>query len=200
MSWLPAFEIGLWNAWILILFFVLFTLIIVYVGKALGAGDVYRKMGNTPTDEGEKRANTISTVIMFILFAYSIFLPLKLNTVMFYAGFTIYLLGLGIFLSAIITVAKTPLGQIFRQGIYGYSRHPLYLSFFITFVGVSIATASWVFLLLSVAWMIFPVQQITAEEQGCIEIFGVNYQEYMNRGPQMDRDSKIEVRMFCASQ
>lgn len=183
MSWLPAFEIGLWNAWIFILFIALLTLILILVGKAVGIGNIYKKMGDVPTEKGEKRANAISTVLILVLFAYSIFLPLKLGTVWFYAGLTIYLVGIIMFLSAIITVAKTPMGQIFSQGMYRFSRHPLYLSFLIIFVGVSVASASWVFLLLSVGWMIFPVHQITAEERGCIEIFGVEYQEYLNKTP-----------------
>jgi protein-S-isoprenylcysteine O-methyltransferase Ste14 len=183
MSWLPAFEIGLWNAWIFMLFIALLTLIMILVGKAVGTGNIYKKMGDVPTEKGEKRANAISTAFMLLLFAYSIFLPLKLGTAWFYAGLMIYLMGLVMFLSAIVTVAKTPMGQIFSQGMYRFSRHPLYLSFLIIFAGVSVASTSWVFLLLSVGWIIFPVHQITAEERGCIEAFGVEYQEYMNITP-----------------
>ena len=36
MSWLPAFEIGLWNAWILMLYFPLHGLIMTVVDKAIG--------------------------------------------------------------------------------------------------------------------------------------------------------------------
>jgi len=183
MSWLPAFEIGLWNAWIFMLFIALLTLILILVGKTVGTENIYKKMGDVPTEKGEKRANAISTVLMLVLFAYSIFLPLKLGTAWSYACLTIYLVGIIMFLSAIITVAKTPMGQIFSQGMYRFSRHPMYLSFLIIFVGVSVASASWVFLLLSVGWMIFLVHQITAEERGCIEIFRDEYQEYLNKTP-----------------
>jgi len=183
MSWLPAFKIGIWNAWILMLFMALHTLIMLLIDKAMGTGNIYKKMGEVPTDSGEKRANTISTTLMYVLFAYSIFLPLKLGTLWFYAGILIYLLGISMFISAIITVAKTPMGQIFSQGMYRYSRHPLYLSFLIIYVGVSVASVSWVFLLLSIGWMVFPAMHVTFEERECLEAYGDEYQEYMNRTP-----------------
>jgi protein-S-isoprenylcysteine O-methyltransferase Ste14 len=152
MSWIPAFEIGIWNAWILMLFMAFHPLVMMLVDKAVGTGNIYKKMGDAPVEKGEKRANAISTALLLVLFAYSIFLPLKLGTVWFYAGLAIYLVGLMMFLSAIVTVAKTPMGKVFSHGMYRYSRHPLYASMFITFVGVSVASASWVFLLISVLW------------------------------------------------
>lgn len=183
MSWKPTFEIGLWNAWILMLFMVLHPLIMKLVDSAVGTGSINKKMGEVPVAEGKKRPFPIPTLLLTLLFAYSIFLPLKLGSIWFYAGFTIYLVGAAMFLNAIITAAKTPLGQIFTSGIYRYSRHPLYLAFLIIFVGISVATASWLFLLLSLGWMIFPISQVNMEEQGCLETFGTEYQEYMNRTP-----------------
>ena len=42
---------------------------------------------------------------------------------------------------------------------------------------------SWVFLLLSVVIMVLMGSQVVAEERGCLEIHGDEYQEYMNRTP-----------------
>jgi protein-S-isoprenylcysteine O-methyltransferase Ste14 len=53
----------------------------------------------------------------------------------------------------------------------------------ITFVGISIAAASWLFLLLSVVIIILQISQANAEERGCLEMFGEAYREYMNRTP-----------------
>jgi protein-S-isoprenylcysteine O-methyltransferase Ste14 len=130
MSWLPAFEIGLWNAWILMLYFPLHPLIMIVVDKAVGTGGIFKKMGDVPYEKGEKRAYVIYMVVLLVLLAYSVFLPLKLGTLWFYAGLTTYLVGLVIFLTAIVNIATTPLGQPFTNGMYRYSRHPLYFSFF----------------------------------------------------------------------
>ncbi|OGO61352.1 MAG: hypothetical protein A2032_00260 [Chloroflexi bacterium RBG_19FT_COMBO_49_13] len=184
MSWFPAFEIGLWNAWILMLYLPFHPLIMIVVDKAVGTGEVFKKMGDDVSyQKGEKKAYVIYMAVLLILLAYSIFLPLRLGTVWFYAGLTIYLVGLVMFLRAIVNVATTPLGQPFTQGMYRFSRHPLYFSGLITFVGVSVASASWIFLLLTVVIMIVQAYQVIAEERGCLEIYGVEYQEYMNRTP-----------------
>ena len=183
MSWLPAFDIGLWNAWILMLYYPLHPLIMIVVDKAVGTGDMSEKMGDLPDEKGEKRVFVIGMVVILLLFVYSIFLPLKLGTVWFYAGFTIYLVGLVMFLTATVNIATTPLGQPFTKGMYRYSRHPLFFCSSITFVGISVASASWIFLLLTVVIVVLENYLAIAEERGCLETFGDEYQDYLNRTP-----------------
>jgi protein-S-isoprenylcysteine O-methyltransferase Ste14 len=158
-------------------------LIMIVVDKVVGTGEIFKKMGDVPYEKGEKRAFVIYMVGLLVLFAYSIFLPLKLGTVWFYTGLVIYMVGLVMFLIAIVNIATTPLGQPFTQGIYRYSRNPMLFSGLITFVGVSVASVSWVFLFLTVVIMILEVYQIAAEERGCLETFGDKYQDYLNRTP-----------------
>jgi len=183
VSWIPSFEIGFWNAWILALFMLLHPLIMNFIDNAVGTGSINQKMGAVPAKEGEKRSIPIPSVLLIVLFVYSIFLPLKLGTAWFMVGFAIYLVGIVMFLTSMITAAKTPMGQIFSRGMYRYSRHPLYISFLFIFMGISVASASWVFLLLSMGWMFFPISQVASEEDGCLESFGNEYQEYMHRTP-----------------
>ena len=183
MSWLPTFEIGLWNAWILMLYFPLHPLIMIAVDKVVGTGEIFKKMGDVPYEKGEKRDYVISMVVTLLLIAYSIFLPLKLGTAWFYAGLTVYLVGLAMLLTSIVNISTTPLGQLFTKGMYRYSRHPMMFSESITFVGVSVASASWIFLLLSVVIIILQTSQVVAEERGCLETYGDEYKEYMNRTP-----------------
>jgi protein-S-isoprenylcysteine O-methyltransferase Ste14 len=183
MLWLPAFEIGLWNAWILMLYLPLHPLIMIVVDKAVGTGEMFKKMGDVPYEKSEKRAFVVYMVVLLVLFAYSVFLPLKLGTVWFYAGLTIYLVGLVMFLTAIVNIVTTPLGQPFTKGMYRYSRHPMSFSGSITFIGVSIASVSWVFLLLSVLIIILQTSLVIAEERGCLKTYGDEYQKYLNRTP-----------------
>ena len=183
MSWVPAFKIGLWNAWLLMLYFPLHPLIMILVDKAVGTGETRKKMGDVPYEKKEKRAFMTAMVILVFLILYSIFLPLKLGTVWFYAGLAIYLVGLAMFMTAIVNIATTPLGQPFAKGMYRYSRHPMLFSSFITWVGVSVASASWVFLLLSIAVMGLEVFEAIAEERGCLRAYGDEYREYLNLTP-----------------
>jgi protein-S-isoprenylcysteine O-methyltransferase Ste14 len=184
MSWIPTFKVGLWNAWILMLYVPLLSPIIRLVDKVVGNGEIYKKMGgDVPYQKGEKKTYYVYMVVLLFLLAYSIFLPLKLGTAWFNAGLVIYLVGLVMFLTVFGTVAATPLGEPFTQGMYRYSRHPGYFSLFITFIGVGIASASWVFIVLSVVSMILQISSVIAEERACLEIYGSKYKEYMNRTP-----------------
>jgi protein-S-isoprenylcysteine O-methyltransferase Ste14 len=148
-----------------------------------GIGEMWKKMGEVQYENGEKRVFMISMVVMLLFLAYAVFLPLKLGTVWFYAGLATYLVGLVMYLTAIVNIAKTPVGQPFTKGLYRYSRHPMMFSSFISFVGASIASASWILLLLSVVFIVLQTSEATAEERGCLETFGDEYQEYLNRTP-----------------
>ena len=184
MSCTPVFEIGLWNAWILMLYVPLLSPIMKVVDKIMGTSDIYKKLGGDVSyQKGEKKASAIYMVVQLVLLVYSIFLPLKLGTLWFCAGITIYLVGMAILIAAISITATTPLGKPFTQGIYRYSRHPGYLSLFITFVGVGVAAASWFFLLLSVVSIFLQFISVIAEERTCLEIYGGEYEEYMKRTP-----------------
>ena len=183
MSWLPAFEKGLWNVWILMLYFPLHPLIMIVVDKAVGTGEIFKKMGDVPYTKGEKRDYMIYMAVMIVLTIYSVFLPLKPGTARFTAGLAIYLVGLVILLTAIVDVATTPMGQLFTKGLYHFSRHPMYIALVIINMGVGIASASWIFLLFSVVIIVLYSSQVAAEERGCLETYGDEYQEYMNRTP-----------------
>ncbi len=180
---IPIFQVGVWNAWIPGLFILLHPYIMKLVDKLVGAGDIDIKMGAMPIESGSKRPIPLPTLLLIALFILSIFIPLKTGTIWILAGLAIYLAGITIFLSAIITAAKTPDGRVFSTGIYRYSRHPMYLSFFLVFVGISLASASWLFLLLSMGWMAFPMSQVSQEELECMSTFGSDYSAYMDRTP-----------------
>jgi protein-S-isoprenylcysteine O-methyltransferase Ste14 len=184
MSWVPAFKVGLWNAWLLMLYLPLLQLMMILVDKAVGTAQIMKKMGyDVPYDKKEKRANTLGMVLLVLAGLYSIFLPLKLGTVWFYAGLAIYLLGLAMLVTVIVNIATTPLGQPFVGGMYRYSRHPGYFSMFTIWVGVSVASASWLFLLLSIVNMGLVAFQAVAEERGCLELYGDEYRRYLNLTP-----------------
>jgi len=183
MSLVPAFEIGVWNAWIPMLYFPLHPLIMIVVDKLVGVGNITKKMGDVPYTRAEKGMFNSMVILMLLAFIYSIFLPLKLGTLWFYTGLPIYLIGLIMFIWAIVNIATTPEGKPFTKGAYRYSRHPMTFWGNIMHLGVSIASASWVFLLFSVVVAILFHYLVIAEERGCLEYYGDSYREYMDRTP-----------------
>jgi hypothetical protein len=77
MSLIPAFEIGVWNAWILTTFLFLFIMLSGLLPKDVGKRIALAK-------EVNKTKNVMLTVF-FTMIIYSTFLPLKLGTIWFYA-------------------------------------------------------------------------------------------------------------------
>jgi protein-S-isoprenylcysteine O-methyltransferase Ste14 len=151
-----------------------------------------KKMGGPPAGIQERIYNNLTSLLYFVLIACTIFLPLRLGTVWFYLGSLIWLLGSMILVSALVTVTTTPLGQIFTRGIYRFSRHPLYLSMMLVFIGIGIAAASWVFVLGSGVYSVLLNSNAIMEEQTCLETFGEAYETYLNKTPRWIGIPKFE--------
>jgi protein-S-isoprenylcysteine O-methyltransferase Ste14 len=179
MSAIPAFEIGVWNAWIfmscILLSFVYFTYVAIKHGAPSREGSELSKSGMTFA--------ALSKLILIPVLVYSIFLPLKLGTIWFYTGLPITLIGLISCTVVPINWANTPHNELVSGGLYHYSRHPMYMAMFVFFIGLGIATASWIILLCAILLMVGCVAFAKAEEQGCIDKYGNAYREYMNRTP-----------------
>jgi protein-S-isoprenylcysteine O-methyltransferase Ste14 len=114
---------------------------------------------------------------------YTIFLPLKPGTIWFYAGLAVYLLGFVISTAALFSIAATKPGEPFTTGMYRYSRHPIAIGTLLPFIGVGIATASWLFLVLSAILMVISHFLAITEESATTKKFGDAYREYMKRTP-----------------
>jgi protein-S-isoprenylcysteine O-methyltransferase Ste14 len=184
MSLVPAFEIGVWNAWIL----QLFALLIPYIPHLFlskeGRKSNKRLQSFAPSTRTEKiLAWSTHLVIGPFVIIYYIFLPLKLNTAWLYVGILLIVVGLAMDIMATISVANTPLDKPVTRGPYRFSRHPFYFSGFLTLVGTGIASASWVVLLCALLWIVFFHIVVPAEERFCVKKYGDAYQEYLNKTP-----------------
>jgi len=184
MSAIPVFQIGVWNAWILslLMFVTMFTpnLFLSEEGKRRNK----RLMGFVTSNRIEKAlAWSTHLVIWPFVIIYSIFLPLKLGTVWLYIGLPIFVVGLAMQVIITISVSNTPLDKLVTKGAYRISRHPIYFGGFLIFVGVGIASASWVILLCALLWIVFLNVAARNEEHFLVEQYGDAYREYMNRTP-----------------
>jgi len=180
MSLIPTFEIGLWNAWIFMIGFLLPPIISILwsTGKATS-----KKWAVSVPIKHEKLLNVVSTVTMVAGCIYSIFLPLHLGKAWFFIGLVIFLTALVMSLSATFVARTTSTDKPFTKGFYRYSRHPLYVAETLIFISIAIASVSWVFLLLTVIMTIFHRIYAPAEEQYCLKRYGKDYRKYMNRTP-----------------
>lgn len=184
MSIAPALEVGIWNAWILIVL----LLAAAFVPPAIASERVEKRMEGEPAGSEQprvaKRANLIThAVIMPFTLIFGIFVPIKVGTWWFYAGLLVYLLGLAMVLMYGIAWATAPLGEPLNKGVYAISRHPAYMGFFLAYVGTGIACASWVILLCAVVWIVSWHFGVVEEERILLEKYGEAYRQYMDRTP-----------------
>ncbi|MGD9143696.1 MAG: methyltransferase [Dehalococcoidia bacterium] len=182
MSLVPAFEIGIWNAWIFMVCYLLTMPLLRLLSKdALEKSDV-----SAPNKLYNKKENGIVAFYQYsflLAFIYSIFLPLKLGTTWFYVGLPICLLGFALLLIAYLYFAAAPPGKPLTRGLHRYSRHPVYLTQIIFFIGIGITTASWVFLVFTLLRTISSLMLVIPEERYCIDTYGGTYREYINKTP-----------------
>ena len=184
MSLIPAFEIGIWNAWILqVIFFLMMSAPDLFMSKeAKERGN--RATQSPPFSKAEKRlALSTHVIIMPFVIVYSIFLPLKIGSAWLYVGLPIFTVALIMTLIITISFATTPIDKPVTRGLYRISRHPIYLSGFLLYVGIGTACASWVLLLCAVLWIVLWHTVVPAEERFLLEKYGDAYREYMNRTP-----------------
>ncbi len=193
MSLIPEFELGLWNAWI----FVLLSLLIGFVSWVLiGKKEMkkFRIVPNIPKTIAEKITDKIYLPLSLASMIYSVFLPIKLGTLWFYAGLTIWILSEVISLISFVSFGTTRLDALVTKGTYRISRNPICLSGFLADVGIGIFCASWVFLLYAVVDITLMHISTGVEERFLLEKYGGTYREYMNRTPRWIGIPKSEKR------
>ena len=194
MSLTPDFELGFWNAWIFMGPFLLVTfltmLLMLKKGAPGGPASVSCKSKTTLL------VASLSKIIIFPAAIYSVFLPLELGTVWFYVGLPISLIGLVGSLMILMSWAITPASEPVTGGLYRYSRHPMYVTMVLLLLGVSIGSASWVFLVFAIISGIGVTRPyfIKIEEAQCLGHYGEAYREYLNRTPRWLGISKSAKR------
>lgn len=181
MSLIPAFKIGIWNAWLFMSVFLLQMIAILFVDKRI------REKSHVPIDTRRNRferyVGIIGNFIWLLAMGYSVFLPLQSGTIWFYVGLFIFIIGLILMAIATFNFITTPADLLITKGTYQLSRHPMYLATFFICLGSGIATVSWLFIFFSVIMILCFRQEALIEERYCLDKYGSAYQEYLNSVP-----------------
>jgi protein-S-isoprenylcysteine O-methyltransferase Ste14 len=179
MSSVPAFEIGLWNAWLFMIIFPIQWLAVLIV-----PGHIAERTSHSP----EIIQTRQDRIMAFLTNGFwvgatltSIFVPFQVGTPWLWIGLALFFIGLVILILATLSVLSTPAHKPFTFGVYRFSRHPMYLSMIFVYLSVSIAAASWLFLLITVITFYLQRDQAIKEEAYCCVKFGNAYREYMRR-------------------
>ena len=176
MSIIPEFELGLWNAWILVIPMLIIFFFDVKVTTA-------RESGDFQLTTKEKRILNAIPLTMFISFFYAVFLPLKLGATWLYSGTRIYLFGMVFTIVAVLNFATSPKNKLITKGLYRVTRNPVYVGMLLMQIGIAVVCTSWLYLLLTLVLLILLNAILSAEERYCLETYGDDYRKYMSRTP-----------------
>ena len=116
------------------------------------------------------------------IFVYLLFLKTKSEPLwLFYIGVGTYVSGLILCLFSIINFAIPSKNGINQNGLYRFSRNPMYLSYFICFIGCVLLTQSLVLFEFVSLFQITAHWIILSEERWCMNKFGEEYIQYMKK-------------------
>lgn len=149
--------------------------------RIISKGALNRAAYYPPVVGIEKIAFIISQITMNIMFIYLIFLKAKLNTTINCIGLGIFLLGIILYTLSTIDYAKPKANGFNCNGLYRISRNPMYISFFLYFLGCSILTNSWVLFIILILFQISFHYIVLSEERWCEKEFGIAYTNYAKR-------------------
>ncbi len=116
-----------------------------------------------------------------LFFVYLCFLKIRTEPYWFYAGLVIYGLGALLCIISVSNYAKPSENGINLKGLYQVSRNPMYVAYFIYFLGCVLLTQSLILLAILLIFQITAHWIILSEERWCIERFGQEYLNYMSK-------------------
>jgi protein-S-isoprenylcysteine O-methyltransferase Ste14 len=179
VSLIPAFELGLWNAWIL----VIPMLIVFFASERVSAARTTEEAGDFKLTRKEKSVINALMLILFVSLVYAVFLPLQSGATWLYSGLLIFLFGMVFIIVAVLNFASSPKGKVITKGLYRFSRNPMYVGLLLMQIGLGIACSSWLYLLLTVVLMILLNANLSAEERYCLYRYEDNYLKYKSKTP-----------------
>ena len=129
----------------------------------------------------EKIAFAFYQLATILLFVYLCFLKINTASVWFYSGVIIYSLGILLCIASVSNYARPEKNGINLKGLYRISRNPMYVAYFIYFLGCVLITHSFILFLLLIIFQISAHWIILSEERWCVEKFGEEYTNYMKK-------------------
>lgn len=100
---------------------------------------------------------------------------------LFFAGTSLLVIGALLLLASVISFAAPAADGMNKNGLYRRSRNPMYVAYFIYFMGCVFITQSLLLLGFVLVFQISAHWIILAEERWCVQQFGRDYLAYMER-------------------
>lgn len=129
----------------------------------------------------EKAVYWFYQISNILLIVYLCFLKITTNPYWLYTGLVIYGSGVLFCIVSVSNFAKPAENGINLKGLYRISRNPMYVAYFIYFLGCVLLTQSLILLAILMVFQISAHWIILSEERWCVKKFGEEYINYMNK-------------------
>lgn len=148
----------------------------------LDRGAVKRAAYFAPLLGNEKVAYWSYQLSNVAIFVYLLFLSVKLVPLwVFVLGLVVYLAGVILLTVSVVNYAAPSESGINQNGLYKLSRNPMYVAYFVLFIGCALMTQSAILLAFVLVFQISAHWIIRSEERWCIRKFGTEYLSYMEQ-------------------
>lgn len=121
------------------------------------------------------QASTVAIIVLMLTANVSAGTPGLL------VGAAVYLLGILLLSISTVNFAKPGETGINQNGLYRFSRNPMYVAYFVYFLGCVLLTRSIALFALLCVFQVSAHWIILSEERWCVEHFGNAYIRYMQR-------------------
>ena len=149
---------------------------------ALNPKAVPRAAYFAPMRGAERCAYVIYQLSNLGLFFSLLFLRVDVDfSALFWCGIICYLAGLCLCAASVSAFSSPDEAGLNTNGVYRFSRNPMYVAYFICFAGMALLTRSFLLLGLVLIFQISAHWIILAEERWCLEQFGDAYAQYRKR-------------------
>ncbi len=167
------------NGFLLLIPFLLIRFLMLSI---LNKNAIPRAAHFAPVQGKEKAAYYIYQLSNIGFFVYLFFLNVKMEfSWQFYLGGIFYIAGLGLCAVSIVSFSFPDDTGLNINGIYRFSRNPMYVSYFVCFIGMAILTKSWILFAMVIIFQVSAHWIILAEERECKKKFGERYLQYMKQ-------------------
>ncbi len=162
--------------WLLLLFLIIrFGLLAIIKKEAIQRAGYF-----APRQKSEKIAYYIYQISNIVLFLSLLVSSVKIDySLQFYLGIVFFIVGILLCAISVVCFAFPNDEGLNLNGIYKFLRNPMYVAYFVYFLGASLLTQS---LILLVTVLIFQISAhwiILSEERWYIAKFGKSYEDYI---------------------
>lgn len=162
--------------WLLLIFLIVrFGLLFIIKKEAIQRAGYF-----APIQKFEKKAYYIYQVSSIALLIYVMVSSVKIDfSLQFYLGLSFFVAGILLCAISVVSFAFPNDEGLNINGIYKYSRNPMYMAYFVCVLGMSLLIQSFVMLVIVLIFQISAHWIIVSEERWCLEKFGKSYEDYM---------------------